>query len=177
MFKNSFGVLQQIGKALMLPVALLPAAGLLLGFGSAFQNPALLNILPWLANIHGIAQVMEQAGNVIFGNLALLFTVGVAVGLTGGEGVAGLAAIVGFLIMNVTIGLVAGITPDMVAAKNPAYAMVLGIPTLQTGVFGGIVVGILSSIMYKKYYNIELPPYLGFFAGKGLYRLLPQWQR
>ena len=166
MFKKSFGVLQQIGKALMLPVALLPAAGLLLGFGSAFQNPALLNIFPALANIHGLAQVMEQAGNVIFGNLALLFTVGVAVGLTGGEGVAGLAAIVGFLIMNVTIGLVAGITPDMAAAKNPAYAMVLGIPTLQTGVFGGIVVGILSSVMYKKYHDIDLPPYLGFFAGK-----------
>jgi len=166
MFKNAFGVLQQIGKALMLPVALLPAAGLLLGFGSAFQNPALLNIFPSLANIHGLAQVMEQAGNVIFGNLALLFTVGVAVGLTGGEGVAGLAAIVGFLIMNVTIGLVAGITPDMAAAKNPAYAMVLGIPTLQTGVFGGIIVGILSSLMYKKYHDINLPPYLGFFAGK-----------
>jgi len=166
MFKKSFGVLQQIGKALMLPVALLPAAGLLLGFGNAFQNPDLLNIFPSLANIHGIAQIMEQAGNIIFGNLALLFTVGVAVGLTGGEGVAGLAAIVGFLIMNVTMGLVAGITPDMVAAKNPAYAMVLGIPTLQTGVFGGIIVGILSSFMYKKYYNIELPSYLGFFAGK-----------
>jgi len=166
MIKKSFGVLQQIGKALMLPVALLPAAGLLLGFGSAFQNPDLLNVFPSLANIHGLAQVMEQAGNVIFSNLALLFTVGVAVGLSGGEGVAGLAAIVGFLIMNVTMGLVAGITPDMVAAKNPAYAMVLGIPTLQTGVFGGIIVGILSSFMYKKYYNIELPPYLGFFAGK-----------
>ena len=166
MIKKSFGVLQQIGKALMLPVALLPAAGLLLAFGNAFQNPALLTIFPGLESIHGVAQVMEQAGGVIFGNLSLLFAVGVAVGLTGGEGVAGLAAIVGFLIMNVTIGLVAGITPEMASAKNPALAMVLGYPTLQTGVFGGIIVGILSSAMYKKYHNIELPAYLGFFAGK-----------
>lgn len=166
MIKKSFGILQQIGRALMLPVALLPAAGLLLAFGNAFQNPALLTIFPGLASIHGIAQVMEQAGGVIFGNLSLLFAVGVAVGLTAGEGVAGLAAIVGFLIMNVTIGLVAGITPEMASAKNPALAMVLGYPTLQTGVFGGIIVGILSAAMYKRYYNIELPSYLGFFAGK-----------
>lgn len=166
MFKNSFGVLQQIGKALMLPVALLPAAGLLLAFGNAFQNPALLNVFPGLASIHGMAQVMEQAGGVIFGNLSLLFAVGVAVGLTGGEGVAGLAAIVGFLIMNITIGLVAGITPDMITSKTPGFTMVLGYPTLQTGVFGGIIVGILSSAMYKKFQNIELPSYLGFFAGK-----------
>ncbi len=166
MFKKTFGILQQIGKALMLPVALLPAAGLLLAFGNAFQNPALLTIFPGLASIHGMAQVMEQAGGVIFGNLSLLFAVGVAVGLTGGEGVAGLAAIVGFLIMNITIGLVAGITPDMITGKTPAYAMVLGYPTLQTGVFGGIIVGILSSAMYKKFHNIELPSYLGFFAGK-----------
>jgi len=166
MFKKTFGILQQVGKALMLPVALLPAAGLLLAFGNALQNPALLAIFPGLESIHGVAQVMEQAGGVIFGNLSLLFAVGVAVGLAGGEGVAGLAAIVGYLIMNVTIGLVAGITPDMASAKNPAYAMVLGYPTLQTGVFGGIIVGILASVMYKKYYNIELPSYLGFFAGK-----------
>lgn len=166
MLKKSFGVLQQVGKSLMLPVALLPAAGLLLAFGNAFQNPALLNIFPGLANIHGFAQVMEQAGNVIFGNLSLLFAVGVAVGLTGGEGVAGLAAIVGFLIMNVTIGLIAGVTPELIAAKDPSYAMVLGIPSLQTGVFGGIIVGVLSSLCYKRFFNIELPPYLGFFAGK-----------
>ena len=108
---------------------------------------------------------MEQAGGIIFANLSLLFTVGVAVGLTAGEGVAGLAAIVGYLIMNVTIGLLTGITADM-TVKNPAYAMVLGIPTLQTGVFGGIIVGIMAAGIYKKYYNITLPQYLGFFAGK-----------
>jgi glucose PTS system EIICBA or EIICB component len=168
MFKKSFGVLQQVGKSLMLPVALLPAAGILLAFGNALQNPAAINIFPALDNqaIHGFAQVMEQAGGIIFANLALLFAVGVAVGLAGGEGVAGLAAIVGFLIMNVTMGLVTGITPDMVTGKNPAYSNVLGIPTLQTGVFGGIIVGILAAQTYKRFYNIELPSYLGFFAGK-----------
>lgn len=167
MFKKSFGILQQIGKALMLPVALLPAAGLLLAFGNMFQNPQFLNVAPVLnaAWFQGLARVMEQAGGIIFNNLALLFTVGVAVGLADGEGVAALAAIVGFLIMNVTMGLVTGITPNMIG-HNPAYASVLGIPTLQTGVFGGIIVGIMAAQIYKKYYNIELPSYLGFFAGK-----------
>ncbi|EIW16267.1 MULTISPECIES: glucose-specific PTS transporter subunit IIBC [Pelosinus] len=167
MIKKSFGILQQVGRALMLPVALLPAAGLLLAFGNALQNPAAISIMPLLDNhvIHALAQIMEQAGGIIFGNLSLLFAVGVAVGLSGGEGVAGLAAIVGFLIMNVTMGIVTGITPDMIAG-NPAYSSVLGIPTLQTGVFGGIIVGILAAQVYKRFYNIELPSYLGFFAGK-----------
>jgi len=168
MLKKSFGVLQQVGRSLMLPVALLPAAGILLALGNALQNPAAINIFPALDNqvIHALAKVMEQAGGIIFANLSLLFAVGVAVGLAGGEGVAGLAAIVGFLIMNVTMGLVTGITPDMVTGKNPAYSNVLGIPTLQTGVFGGIIVGIMASQIYKRFYNIELPSYLGFFAGK-----------
>ncbi len=167
MFKNFFGTLQKVGKALMLPVALLPAAGILLAFGNALQNPQLTDRMPFLeANfIVLIAQVMEQAGGIIFGNLALLFAVGVAVGLAGGDGVAGLAAIIGYLIMNITMGTYLGITPEMVGA-DPAYANVLGIATMQTGVFGGIIVGILASILYKKYYNIELPSYLGFFAGK-----------
>lgn len=167
MLKQSFGVLQQVGKSLMLPVALLPAAGLLLAFGNAFQNPAAIAVLPALDSqiVHALAKVMEQAGGIIFANLSLLFAVGVAVGLAGGEGVAGLAAIVGYLIMNVTMGLVAGITPDMVGG-NPAYSNVLGIPTLQTGVFGGIIMGIVAAQVYKRFYNIELPSYLGFFAGK-----------
>lgn len=167
MFKKSFGVLQQVGKALMLPVALLPAAGILLAFGNLFHNPDFLKYVPALnaAWFQGLANIMEQAGGIIFSNLALLFAVGVAVGLAGGEGVAGLAAIVGFLIMNVTMGQIAGVTSNMVGS-NPAYASVLGIPTLQTGVFGGIIIGIAAAQIYKKYYNIELPSYLGFFAGK-----------
>ncbi len=168
MLKNSFGVLQQIGKALMLPVALLPAAGILLAFGDAFQNPALTSLFPAMTSpaFQLTAQVIEQAGGVLFANLPLLFTVGVAVGLAGGEGVAGLAAIVAFLVMNTTMGLVAGVTPQLLAEKNPAYTSVMGIPTLQTGVFGGIIIGIFAAAVYRRYFNITLPDYLSFFAGK-----------
>ena len=167
--KKAFGVLQRIGKALMLPVALLPAAGLLLGFGSMFQDPQFLSLVPALNAgwFQLIATIMSDAGNIIFSNLALLFAVGVAVGLSEGDGVAGLAAIVGFLILNVTMGIGGGITADIVAGtKNGMYATVLGIPTLQTGVFGGIIMGVIAAALYKRFYKIELPSYLGFFAGK-----------
>ncbi|MEH7460720.1 glucose-specific PTS transporter subunit IIBC [Bacillus thuringiensis] len=178
MFKKIFGVLQKVGKALMLPVAILPAAGILLGFGNAFQNPQLTNHIPalkadWFVLV---AKIMEQSGDIIFGNLALLFAVGVAIGLANGDGVAGLAAFVGYLIMNKTMSVFLGvekfvtIVSDKVPVKtgftDQAYANVLGIPTLQTGVFGGILVGILAAYCYNKYFNIELPSYLGFFAGK-----------
>jgi glucose PTS system EIICBA or EIICB component len=166
MFKNAFGVLQKVGKALMLPVALLPAAGILLALGAALRNPALLELAPFLDNsgVDLVATVMQKAGDIVFSNLPLLFAVGVAVGLAGGEGVAGLAAIIGYLIMNVTMGAVLGLTPEDVNGLN--YANILGIPTLQTGVFGGIIVGILAAAMYNKFFEIELPSYLGFFAGK-----------
>ncbi|MBB2481886.1 PTS transporter subunit EIIC [Bacillus sp. APMAM] len=170
MFKKIFGVLQKVGKALMLPVAILPAAGILLAVGTALTNPTLLNVAPFLdvAWVKHIADVMANAGNIIFSNLALLFAVGVAIGLSGGEGVAGLAAIVGYLIMNVTMGVAKGLSLGDVTGDhvNPANALVLGIPTLQTGVFGGIIVGLIAAYMYSKFFEIELPSYLGFFAGK-----------
>jgi PTS system D-glucosamine-specific IIC component len=168
MLKNFFAILQQVGKALMLPVALLPAAGILLAFGNAFQNPSAIELIPMLGNplFQSSAKLIEQAGGILFTNLPLLFTVGVALGLAGGEGVAGLAAIVAFLVMNVTMGLVAGVTPELLTAKNPAFTSVLGIPTLQTGVFGGIIVGVFAATVYKRYYNMTLPAYLSFFAGK-----------
>lgn len=167
MFKNSFGVLQRVGKALMLPVALLPAAGILLAFGNALQNPDLTARIPALTTdwVIMLASIMESAGDIVFANLALLFAVGVAIGLSNGDGVAGLAALIGYLIMNVTMSVTGGITPEMVAA-DPGISNVLGIPTLQTGVFGGIIAGLLASFTYNKYFNIELPSYLGFFAGK-----------
>jgi PTS system D-glucosamine-specific IIC component len=167
--KKAFAVLQKVGKSLMLPVALLPAAGLLLAFGNMFQNPQFLVNAPifdagWFQLV---AKIMENSGGIIFSNLSLLFAVGVAVGLSDGDGVAGLAAIVGFLIMNQTLGIFAGVTKELVASgAHPEFAEVLGIPTLQTGVFGGIIMGIVASQLYKKYYSIELPSYLGFFQGK-----------
>ncbi|OKL36131.1 glucose-specific PTS transporter subunit IIBC [Domibacillus mangrovi] len=169
MFKKLFGVLQKIGKALMLPVAILPAAGLLLAFGNALQNPTLVEIAPFLeANwIVQVAAVMENSGDIVFGNLPILFALGVAIGLAGGDGVAGLAALVGYLIMNATMGTALGLEKMAVLESgDPAYALILGIPSLQTGVFGGIIVGVLAAYMYNKFFNIELPSYLGFFAGK-----------
>lgn len=164
--KKAFGVLQQVGKALMTPVAILPAAGMLLAFGALLQNPFFLDLVPGLGSsgVQGFANVMQSTGDIVFGNLPLLFAVGVAIGLAEGEGVAGLAAIVGFLMMNVTMGKIIGVTSNHLGDR--AYANVLGIPTLQTGVFGGIIAGILAATLYKKFYNIELPSYLGFFAGK-----------
>ncbi|MDV2685807.1 glucose-specific PTS transporter subunit IIBC [Alkalihalophilus lindianensis] len=170
MFKQSFSVLQRVGKALMLPVALLPAAGILLALGNAIQNPDLVARLPFLTAdwIVLLASVMESAGDIVFANLALLFAVGVAIGLSNGDGVAGLAALIGYLIMNVTMSVLGGYgewTPEMIGA-DPGISSVLGIPTLQTGVFGGIIAGLLATYTYKKFFNIELPSYLGFFAGK-----------
>jgi glucose PTS system EIICBA or EIICB component len=169
MFKKVFGVLQKIGKSLMLPVAILPAAGLLLAFGNALQNPVLINFAPFLDSgwVVKIATIMEESGAIIFGNLPILFAVGVALGLAGGEGVAALAAIVGYLIMNATMGTGLGLSAKTVLeGGDPAYALLLGVPSLQSGVFGGIIVGVLAAAMYNRYFDIELPAYLGFFAGK-----------
>lgn len=167
MFKSLFGVLQKVGKAIMLPIAILPAAGLLLGIGNALQNPDMVARLTFLSNpvVSKIAMVMEAAGGIVFDNLSLLFAVGVAIGLAGGDGVAGLAAIVGYFVMNVSMKSLLDITPEKVAA-NMSYATLQGIPTLQTGVFGGIIIGVTAAVLYKKFFTIELPPYLGFFAGK-----------
>ncbi len=168
MFKKLFGVLQRVGKALMLPVAILPAAGLLLGIGNMLVNPDFLQYVPALENnvVQAVANVLMNSGQIVFDNLSLLFAVGVAIGLAGGEGVAGLAAIIGFLVMNITMGTVIGVNDYVLSQGDFSYASVLGIPTLQTGVFGGILVGILASAMYKRFFKIELPSYLGFFAGK-----------
>ncbi|KGA97787.1 PTS glucose transporter subunit IIABC [Alkalihalobacillus alcalophilus ATCC 27647 = CGMCC 1.3604] len=169
MFKKAFGQLQRIGKSLMLPVAILPAAGLLLAFGNAMRNPNMINLMPFLENnfFTSLATMMESAGGIIFDNLALIFALGVAVGLTNGAGVAALAALVGYLVMNVTMGVMGGLTLEQVVdGGDPAHALVLGIPTLQTGVFGGIIIGALAAWAYNKYYEIELPAFLGFFAGK-----------
>ncbi len=167
MFKSAFGVLQKVGKALMLPVAILPAAGILLGIGNALGNPDLIARLPALGGpvLSTVSSVMESAGGIVFDNLSLLFAVGVAIGLAGGDGVAGLAAIVGYFVMNVTMKVIMNVTPEMVET-NFAYAIVQGVPTLQTGVFGGIIIGITAAALYKRFFTIEMPSYLGFFAGK-----------
>lgn len=149
---KAFAEIQKIGKALMTPVAILPAAGLFLAFGNKLGIP-----------------LMEQAGQIIFSNLPLLFAVGAAIGLVGGDGVAALSAVVAILIMNTTMGIMSDAAAG-IAAGDSAYGMVMGIPTLQTGVFGGLIAGIIAAVCYKKFYKTELPAFLGFFAGK---RLVP----
>lgn len=166
-FKKAFGVLQRVGKSLMLPIALLPAAGLLMGLGILLQNVNIIRNLPILANsnVQLVADIMSSSGNIIFTNLPLIFAVGVAIGMSKGEGVAALGAIIGFLIMNLTLGKILNITQADIT-ENILYTNVLGIPTIETGVFGGILIGLIAAYIYQKFYNIELPEFLGFFSGK-----------
>ncbi|GGJ26832.1 glucose-specific PTS transporter subunit IIBC [Deinococcus roseus] len=156
-----FGGLQQVGKALMLPVAVLPAAGLLVGIGThAASNH-------WLPE--GAASIMLSSGNAILHNIPLLFAVGVATGLTAGEGVAALAALVGFLVMVSTMGSIADLTGfDAVKTSfgKSFMTQVMGVKTIDTGVFGGMLIGILAAVLYNRYHTIKLHPALGFFSGK-----------
>lgn len=145
----AFALLQKTGKSLMLPVSVLPVAGLLLGVGSAQ--------FAWLPTL--LSDVMAQSGGAIFGNLPLIFAIGVALGVTANDGVAALAAVVGYAVLIATMGVMA-----KVLGYEPTSIM--GIPSIETGVFGGIVVGSIAGWLFNKYYRIQLPPYLGFFAGK-----------
>lgn len=146
--KKSLSRLSMIGRALMLPISLLPAAGLLLAFGDKFHLPLMMN-----------------AGGIIFDNLPMLFAIGSAVGLAAESGIAALSAAVSVFIINATIGTVLHITPEMAAAGGK-YALVVGIPTLQMGVFGGLISGILAAWCYNKFHTMQLPEFLGFFSGK-----------
>ena len=148
--RTAFGWLQKIGKSLMLPVSVLPVAGILLGVGSAAFAK---EMAPTVAN------VMAQAGGAVFGNLPLIFAIGVALGLTGNDGVASLAAVVGFAVMVATMGVMA---PLVGYEPRP----IMGIPSIETGVFGGILIGAVAAILFNRYFKLKLPPYLGFFAGK-----------
>jgi PTS system glucose-specific IIC component len=147
--KGAFSSLQKIGKSLMLPVSVLPAAGILLGVGSAKFT--------WLPA--AVSTVMAQAGGAIFGNLALIFAIGVALGLANNDGVASLAAVVGYAVMLATMGVMA---PLLGHQAEP----IMGIPSINTGVFGGILIGAFAAILFNRFYRIQLPPYLGFFSGK-----------
>ncbi|MGH7513219.1 MAG: PTS glucose transporter subunit IIBC [Gemmatimonadales bacterium] len=146
---TAFGWLQKVGKSLMLPVSVLPVAGILLGVGSAK--------FAWLPPV--VSNVMAQAGGAVFSNLPLIFAIGVALGLTGNDGVAALAAVVGFAVMVATMGVMAPLV-----GYEPRTIM--GIPSIETGVFGGILIGAVAAILFNRFYRVRLPPYLGFFAGK-----------
>ena len=150
-----FGFLQKIGKAFMLPIAILPAAGLLLGIGGAFSNANTIAAYPFLDNqvLQGIFVVMLKSGDVIFANLPLIMTIGLAVGLAKAEkGVAALSAAVAFLVMKASIsGYIIAFNSD--------------IENIDTGMVGAIVIGSLVVFLHNRYRNIELPQVLGFFGG------------
>ncbi len=174
-----FGVLQRVGRSFMLPIAVLPVAGLLLGIGSSFTNETtiatygLQGILGNGTVLHALLMIMSKAGNVIFDNLPIIFAVGVAIGMAKAEKeVAALSAMISFFVMHASINavlLLAGkvladgtIAPDVLEGT---IASVCGIQTLQMGVFGGILVGLGVAALHNRFYKIELPNALSFFGG------------
>ena len=174
-----FGVLQRVGRSFMLPIAVLPVAGLLLGIGSSFTNETtiatygLQGILGNGTVLHALLMIMSKAGNVIFDNLPIIFAVGVAIGMAKAEKeVAALSAMISFFVMHASINavlLLAGkvladgtIAPDVLEGT---IASVCGIQTLQMGVFGGILVGLGVAALHNRFYKIALPNALSFFGG------------
>lgn len=176
--------LQRIGKAIMLPIAALPIAGILLGVGGALLGIAGLDNPPavyqplisfvTIPAVTAILTIMKNIGDIIFGNLPLLFAVGVSVGLAKKDkGTAALASVFGFIVMNqvistmLTLGLtqLGVVTPTEVGAYGTYVTTNLGIFTLNMSVFGGIITGIVTAILHNKYHTIQLPQVIGFFAG------------
>lgn len=167
-----FGVLQRVGRSFMLPIAILPVAGLLLGIGGSFTNETMLDTYG-LMKIMGpgtvlnmIFTVMSEAGNVIFANLPVLFAMGVAIGMAKKEKeVAALASVIAFFIMHASISAMITINGGTEAMLDGATTDVLGITSLQMGVFGGIIVGLGVAALHNRFYKIELPQVLSFFGG------------
>lgn len=165
-----FETAQRFGKSFMLPIAVLPAAGLLLGIGGALSNPNTLIAYPFLdiPFLQAILTVMTASGAIVFSNLPVLFAVGVAVGLAKGDkGTVGIAALLAYLVMNATIGAMLSIQGSLATSNlsSVGQGMLLGIQTLDTGVFGGVIVGIMANFLHGRYNRIELPKFLGFFGG------------
>ena len=165
-----FGVLQRVGRSFMLPIAILPVAGLFLGVGGSFTNETMLETYGLMGLmgpgtfINAILQVLNAAGSVVFDNLPLIFAVGVAIGMAKQEKeVSALSAIIAFFVMHATIGAMIGDfgAPDL----SGATASVLGINSLQMGVFGGIIVGLGTAALHNRFYKIQLPQMLSFFSG------------
>jgi PTS system, glucose subfamily, IIA component len=167
-----FGVLQRVGRSFMLPIAILPVAGLFLGIGGSFTNETMLatygltGLLGPGTFAYSILSVMSAAGNVVFGNLPLIFAMGVAIGMAKKEKeVAALAAAIAFFIMHASIGAMINIHGGTDALLSGAATSVLGITSLQMGVFGGIIVGLGVAALHNRFYKIELPQVLSFFGG------------
>lgn len=167
-----FGVLQRVGRSFMLPIAILPAAGLLLGFGGSFSNLTTLEtygltgIMGPGTILNAIFIVMRDAGDIVFANLPIIFAIGVAIGMAKQEkAVAALAAAIAFFIMHASIGALITISGGPENMLSGATASVCGITSLQMGVFGGILVGLGVASLHNRFYKIELPQVLSFFGG------------
>lgn len=167
-----FGVLQRVGRSFMLPIALLPVAGLLLGIGSSFTNPTTLetyhltNIIKEGGLLYTILDIMSKTGSVVFDNLALLFAMGVAIGMAKKEKeVAALSGAISYLIMNTAISTLITAKGGVEAMAANSTTTTLGITTLQMGVFGGIIVGLGVAALHNRFYKIQLPQVLSFFGG------------
>ena len=167
-----FGVLQRVGRSFMLPIAILPVAGLVLGIGGSFTNETMLNAYVLMGIIgpgtmlNAILQVMSEAGDIVFANLPIIFAMGVAIGMAKKEkDVAALSAAIAFFIMHASIGAMITINGGPEAMLSGATASVVGITSLQMGVFGGIIVGLGVAALHNRFYKIELPQVLSFFGG------------
>ena len=167
-----FGVLQRVGRSFMLPIAILPVAGLFLGIGGSFTNETMLNAYNLMGvmgpgtPINTFLTVLSNAGDIVFANLPLLFAMGVAIGMAKKEkDVAALSGAIAFLIMHASIGALININGGAEAMLNGSTANVLGITSLQMGVFGGMLVGLGVAALHNRFYKIELPQVLSFFGG------------
>ncbi|MBO5220483.1 MAG: PTS transporter subunit EIIC, partial [Clostridia bacterium] len=172
MKSNAFGVLQRVGRSFMLPIAILPVAGLLLGIGSSFTNATTLetyglsSIIYEGGVLYTILDIMAKTGSVVFDNLALLFAMGVAIGMAKQEKeVAALSGAIAYLIMNTAVSALIAANGGVGAMPANSTTTTLGIPTLQMGVFGGIIVGLGVAALHNRFYKIELPQVLAFFGG------------
>ena len=167
-----FSVLQRVGRSFMLPIAILPVAGLLLGIGGSFTNPTMIDayglasILGEGTILHSILTVMSKCGDIIFGNLPIIFAMGVAIGMAKKEKeVAALSGAIAFFVMHTAISAMLDITQIGATLPNGSLTNVVGIESLQMGVFGGIIVGLGVAALHNKFYKIELPQVLSFFGG------------
>lgn len=167
-----FGVLQRVGRSFMLPIALLPVAGLLLGIGSSFTNATTIEtyhlgkFIYEGGVLYTILDIMSKTGSAVFDNLALLFAMGVAIGMAKKEKeVAALSGAIAYIVMNTTISALINAKGGVEAMAENSTTSVLGITTLQMGVFGGIIVGLGVAALHNKFYKTELPQVLSFFGG------------
>ncbi len=179
MKEKIFGVLQRVGRSFMLPIAILPVAGLLLGLGSSLTNATTIqtygleSILGDGTILNALFTIMSKAGSVIFDNLPIIFAVGVAIGMAKKEKeVAALSAMIAFLVMNITMNAILQINGEILSNGEIAehvlegtVTSVLGIQTLQMGVFGGIIVGLGVAALHNRFHKIVLPNALSFFGG------------